>query len=331
MNNENIVPDDVFDFGMILDPDFSGLGNDDPIIDDIDNPVPTPEPEDPSDDDSDEDETDYKDIYNLLKSQNILVDDEEPEKVDLKTIAESLNKTKTSLRAEAAQSLISSLPPSFHAIAEYAMAGGKHIDEFYARQTKVSALEEVDLDNVSTQKEILRDYYKKTGNYSDVKIDKLISSLELSESLADEAEEAYEELKGIYKAAQDNLLKDEEAAAKQYRESITQAVEKLPSIPDDRKNKLKAFMINPVTRDGITTTDFTRALNTISSNYDHLAQLADIISEYDPKTGFDFGRFTSKGKSVALEDLKSKLGEVSSVKAKVGGSSNPTQAQKSID
>lgn len=137
--------------------------NDDPITDPvIETPVEDPIVEDPQpttdvDDDSTEDPV-AKEYYEFLKEYGVLStpDDFEfdgtPEKLQ-----QALDLTRESLKETTARSLWETLPEDFKPLLQYALAGGKSLDDYmeaYAQPDYTT----LDLSNPDNQRRVMYDY-----------------------------------------------------------------------------------------------------------------------------------------------------------------------------
>ncbi len=264
------------------------------------------------------DEGDYSDVYNFLHDQEIFPDSKE--KASLIDIQEGLKKAKETLKETVQAEVLGSLPEHWKGAIDYALKGGKDLESYYKTYIQVKTLDEYDLDDDEDQKQIVKAHMRKTTKYTDAKIDSIISRLEESNSLEQEALDAKEELKVLIEKEQEEFDKEQQQKADAMYTSISAAVDKSDTVQEARKGKLKAFLFNPVTRDNVTDTDFNRALRTISRNPEHLVILADILTEYREDKGFSFENITKKEKSSVVKSLKDKLDSISSVKNSVKGS-----------
>lgn len=154
----------------------------------------------------------------------------------------------------------------------------------------------------------------------------MVDKLDMAGTLAEDAEEAVSELKDIQAAQEAALIQQQETLREQQRQqaeetrrNISQIIDDYEAIQTNRKGKVKAFLFNTVTRDGTPNTDFNRVLQQISSNQEHLVQLADLLLDYDPKKGLKLDRFVSASKSKAAQQLRDKLESLDDTKTKVSG------------
>lgn len=145
-----------------------------------------------------------------------------------------------------------------------------------------------------------------------------------------EAVSAIEELKQAEKEVRDNLAnqtmqeqQQRELSQKQFRNDLSQVIEQANYIESARKNKVKSFLFNLSGTNDNVSTQFDRVLLSISSNKEHLTQLADILLDYDLNKGFNMERFYKKGSSQATKGLRDKLEDLSSnTKTKVTGTTS---------
>jgi len=217
---------------------------------------------------------------------------------------------------EAFDALWGRLPEDYQAALRYGLAGGGDIKDFVDRYAPSLDYDNIDLDDTQTQKQVLREYYKKTTKYDDDKINKFIARLEVTDDLLPEAEDAVEYLKTSLKEEQERLLEEQEKAREEFerqqaeaRNKVVSVIEEQENLPTRRKKSLQAFIYNPIGRGDTTDTDLNRTIQSIQSNPDHFVQLADILMDYDPKKGFDLSRFEKKGESKAASKFQKKLEE----------------------
>ena len=78
---------------------------------------------------------------------------------------------------------------------EYVKNGGK-FEDFYSRQQETLTLDNIDLEDETNQKAVIRDLMKRSG-YSDEQINRKISRYEDSDMLYEESEDALDRLKQI--------------------------------------------------------------------------------------------------------------------------------------
>lgn len=274
-----------------------------------------------------DDEYDYRAYYNLLKSQGILVLDDEYEFDDT---AEGLQKAfqdaQKNIYNNAYSSLRESFPEEFLPILEYVSKGGQDIKDLislYSEQQNVSSL---DVDTEANQVALLRAYLKETSSFSDEKINREIEKAKLGDFLLEEATEAKLELQKIYDKKKNEMAKAQEAAQlaeqekqDELRRQMNSVIEDSKVIAAQRKNKVKAFMFNVSEINGHKDTGFNRTLQQVAANPEHLIQLADMLLDYDSKKGFNVERLQEKSKAAAIRTFKEQLDAVTGAKAKVSG------------
>ena len=129
---------------------------------------------------------------------------------------------------------------------EYVKNGGK-FEDFYQKQSEGLSLENIDMEDETNQKAVIRELLKHS-NYSDEQINKKISRYEDNDMLYEESEDALDRLKQIRKQEVEEAAKQQEAFARQqeeqsraFFESVTKDINSLTdirgiSIPkEDRK------------------------------------------------------------------------------------------------
>lgn len=103
---------------------------------------------------------------------------------------------------------------------DYVKNGGK-FEDFYGVQRDSLNLDDIDLDDESNQKKVVRELLKLDG-YSEDRINKRIERFEDADMLYDEAEDAVDRLKEIKKQQTEQLQKEQEA----YRQQQEQDAQK---------------------------------------------------------------------------------------------------------
>lgn len=134
---------------------------------------------------------------------------------------------------------------------EYVKNGGK-FEDFYNVQSESIAYEDMDLDDESNQKAVIREYLKMSG-YTDQQINKKIERYEDADMLSEESEEAYDRLK---------LIKEQQI---QYRQQ--------------QQEQMRAEQERQVL-------EFTNGLNSTISNLDNIRGIS--IPKEDRKALFNY-------------------------------------------
>lgn len=129
---------------------------------------------------------------------------------------------------------------------EYVKAGGK-FEDFYSAQQEMMNLDNIDIEEESNQKAVVRELLKRSG-YSDEKINRRIERFEDADMLEEEAEDALERLKEIHQKELEDAQKEQyeyqqaqEQQAREFFDSVSKGINKLTNIrginvpTDDRK------------------------------------------------------------------------------------------------
>ena len=106
------------------------------------------------------------------------------------------------------------------ALDEYVRNGGK-FEDYYRKQQETLTLDNIDLEDETNQKAVLREFMQRAG-YSDEQINKKITRYEDSDVLYDEAEDALDRLKQIRQHEVEEAARQQEEAAK-YQEEQSKA------------------------------------------------------------------------------------------------------------
>lgn len=301
--------DDSEDGDTDYSDDDSDDGSDDESNDDSSNSTFTT-------DDEDEDTNIYTQHYQILKESGLVFEEDEAQPFDGSpdALAKVIEKTREEIWDKTAEALWSSLPEDFKPLLEYALSGGKDVTKFLTTVKPKTELTKLDVTQAEDQKEILKQYYKRTTKYTDERINKLIDKAALTDTLYEDATEAYEELKELYEADVKQIAIEEQRAQQekeqkeaQLRKVYSETIDKVEFIPKERKNKVKAYLFNVQVYDEEPDTQFNRTLKLISNNPEHLVQLADVLMSYDPKKGLTLDRIAKVEATKATKSLKDKL------------------------
>lgn len=305
------------------DDDFMGkmFETPDPIItpnvfepeENDDNPPVVPDPT-PSTDDSDDTILKY---VEFLK-QNELI--EFPPEYEFTGTPEQLEEvfthTKKATTAKAIDNIFDSLPEQFKPLFDYALRGGTSIDDYY-NTFVADPLDTVNLESAADQKRVIKEHYRHFTKFTDDQIDRRVAQISDEEDLKLEAQEAFNDLKAIRQEQQVKLLQDvaaqaeaERVATEQRTLELSRAIDATNLVHPQRKNKVKTFFFEPINVEGQVTTGFNYTIQSILSSPEHQAQLADILLEYDPTTGFSQERLEKKVKSKASQNFQKILEDV---------------------
>ena len=144
---------------------------------------------------------------------------------------------------------------------QYVKNGGK-FEDFYQTQQRTMSYDNIDIEDESNQKQVVRDYYKLQG-MSDEQINRKIERYEDADMLEDEATDAvnylkaYEEQRAQYMAQQQEAQRlAQEQQAMQFAQDLTNGINNLTnirgiSIPKEDKKALYDY-ITKTDADGLT-------------------------------------------------------------------------------
>lgn len=217
--------------------------------------------------------------------------------------------------------------------------------EYNKSITKYSQIDENSLsESEELQKQILKDYYKKTSKFSDEKIDKLIErSADLGE-LFEEASASLKELVEIQKEEeqlaieearkqQEQMLEQQKAQLEEFNKTVDNIKEIIPGlkVSDTLKNKIKKNITTPVAYD-----QYGNPLNKIGKYRLENPIQFEITLNYlfELTNGFtNFEVLGKTGKSKAFKELEEAAKSISSSDGGRAATSKPMDSdiKKSIE
>jgi len=107
-------------------------------------------------------------------------------------------------------------------------------------------------DNIDLQKNLIVDYMKKTTQFNDVKISKMIERLEDNAELEEEAKGSLVELRQLQDVEEQNALKQSQVELEQYKQNQTEMLTKLQSHIDTTTEIIPGVKVNKIMKDKIT-------------------------------------------------------------------------------
>lgn len=296
-------------------------------LDDLEGFVETEE-EEQEEEDSEEVDTPYSDYFNFLKEQNFLKTSEDFEfDGSAEKFEEALMQTEQTMAKEAMESLWSRLPAEYQKALSYSLNEGGSIKDYVRQFVDDIDYSNFSIDTETNQREVLKEYYKKTTKHDDAKIDRLLSKFDKDE-LYDEAQDALDYLRDAVEeekqAKLDRLAQEKADREKQVQESnqrIANLIKDTKSVPDKIKPKLSDFIFKPTKVGKESITPFASTMRNIQQNPEHFIQFASLVMNYSPDKGFDMSKFEQKGKSKATNEFRKKLEETVSVVSRSAPSS----------
>lgn len=118
---------------------------------------------------------------------------------------------------------------------EYVKNGGK-FEDFYSKQQEALTLDNIDLEDETNQKAVIRELLK-LSNYSDDQINKKIARYEDGDMLYEESEDALERLKDIRQRQveeanrqQEEFARQQEAQSREFFNNVTKSINELTDI-----------------------------------------------------------------------------------------------------
>lgn len=300
--------------------------------------------EDASDDDIDPASTDTSEspleaYYNFLVEQDLLY---LPEEFKFDGTPESFQKavqaSQENVELKGAQALWNRLPEDFQLVLEYGLNGGTDINKVRQIIDNQFNLSDANLEDVKTQKDLVRAHLSKTTRYSDKKIDKVINRLISVGELEEEAESALTELKDLQAEERKQLAERAAEETQQRQEQLKKSYEDFSQVVADLNGvskKQKDQIIRSIWTTGQygnheNISYFNYVDSQVKSNPQHLAQLAEMYLSYDPKKGFKSDVVTRKAKTELNKNFRNSIDKLTKGKSKVkGGSSSKLKGNRS--
>lgn len=282
---------------------------------DVIDPPDEPILEDPSEEDDAIDPDTLKAYFEQLKSVGLITTKDDFEfDGTFEKLDDAIEHTRQQNLNLVKEELQSKLPDDFKALIDYALAGGRSLED-YIQAYSGNNLENLDLSTLENQRLVLTEYYKQTTKYSDDKILRMVDKLETLGGIEEEAEDALAELLELKETRKAELIanaakeaENRKAAIEQETIAITNAIDS--SITDKpRAEGMKSFLFSPLKTEEGTTTKFKDTIRKISNNPEHLAQLVDILYDYDPKKGIKLTTLEKQTKDQGIRALKASVKE----------------------
>lgn len=293
--------------------------DDDDTPDEPDDDLNLPAFEEESEETEEEPNESLVNVFETLKESKALV---VPEDFEFDGTAEGLSTaietTFDSLRKSAQESLFNALDEDSKLALKYALVNKKPLYSYYQENDTANFdYDAFDLEEEADQAEIMKVYLSKTTSLTDAKINKQVELYKNSGQLMIEAKDAYTELVALQ---EEEKQKIEEALTKREKDNLktalevkqkrVEAINKLQDIEEGRRKKLIAFVANDVYVNGrnqVPTTEINNHIQSIARNPEHLAQLANLLVDYDPEKGIVLDRIVAKLSTQKAEDIKNKL------------------------
>jgi polyhydroxyalkanoate synthesis regulator phasin len=274
--------------------------------------------------------------FGILKDNGVLVT---PEDFEFDGTAdkfkEALEHSKKAYDDNAKERLMQKLPDAERRYFEYLVNGGDDLEEFQANYIDYDS---VDMSSEEVQKQVIAHQYKTTTRFSDERIQKLIDRSVSDGSLLDDATEAMSLLKSEQASKQQEILEANQRKAQarlekeaDFRNNVTTSISELDYLTAERQKKVKNFYVNPVTKSDGQKTEFTRVMDKLKSNPTHLAQLADILYEYNEKDGLNLDRLSKLKLSKKTKDFRTSIHEALNTKVNVASKGSTPPSKEKFD
>lgn len=274
--------------------------------------------------------------YELLRDNGILIPKEGYEFDGTpEGFKQVLDMSKDAYADIAKEQIMKKLDDKMRRLFEYALNGGESLEEF--NNTSID-YDSIDLSPVNTQKQVLAHHYQKTTKFTDAQIQRHIDRAVSDGSLFDEAADAIISLKALQSSENEAIskrnakrLEERREEEKQFRNSVATEIQGLEYIAAERQKKVKNFYSNPVTKPDGQLTEFNRVIRNIQTNPKHLAQLADILYDYDKKEGLNLDRLSKLKITKQTSDFKTQLQKALNTKVNVSSAGNTPPSKEQFD
>lgn len=332
--NDAVIEDTVDPVDPDNEPDPDDNDPDDPI-DPVDPQDPDPADPNPQDPVTPVEGADDNKAYfdTLVETGYLVVSDDFEYDGTAEKLEEALKYSDEAKASAIKESIFGAIPDTAKPLIKHLAAGGS-VQDYLDVYSELNP-SKVDLTSVYDQKRIVSEYFRQTTKFDETKIEKLINKMMDLDTLQEDAETYLEELKEMEDNRASSLATQTEEAKRQreqanvdYQNTLSNAIDKSTLIPVKRRQKVKDFFFKQVLHDNKKTSNYNKVINEVSSNPEHLAQLADILLDYDADKGFVMDRFERRGKNQANKSFKKTLNQKLDPKSKVTGKTSHSKTQQ---
>lgn len=220
-------------------------------------------------------------------------------------------------------------------IIEFGRNGGSGtaLNQFIQTQTSASQLEQLDTNNDEHAAYLVSQQLATSKTFSEEKINRMVQNMKDDGSLSEYAEEAKTQFLEYFNQQEQQLQNEQAQRFEAYKEKNNKASESLRGIAKNEKVYKKASsLLAPVRIDGepvgnlqgLPMLEYERIITEkISNNPEHLAQLVNILKDYDEENGFSGVDIQNK-KEKETKNNKSKLSRLKNIASR----GNTRSAQK---
>jgi hypothetical protein len=295
------------------------------------------------DDDNEEEveHSEYSEYYNFLKDQGLLILGEDFNfDGTLEGFQSAIETTKNNMANQGAMMIWNQLPDDYKLVLEHGLSGGNDINAVKEVISSQTNLDNLDIEDESTQERILESYLRRTTKYNDSRISRSIARLRNSGELEEEAESALNELKEIYKEEREALVQQEMQRKQENQQRLQESYSNFSQVVEDMglPESKKKRLVNSVWTVGDygeykDVSYFNYVDYQIKSNPEHLAQLAELYLDYDPERGFSSEKARKRAKSEVTKTFRDSIDNLSKTKSrtKSGKTHKPKTQAKDVD
>lgn len=264
---------------------------------------------------TDDDTEVFKSAFDLYKERGLITlpDDYKFEPTE-EGFQKALDDSAEAFRNSVIEDLKTDLPAEGLALVKYMREGGKDISKFIQVYSKPD-YSNMELSTDEDRKAVLTDYYKRTTKWSDERINKQLTNLDVTGDLEDEADTAKGELAALDEEEKQNLVKSaaDQAAARKVAEQ--EAFNSLSKVLEESKdingypvsktdvNTVIPFLLKPIKlKDGRITTAYNQKHNELMQNPKTAVLLAKLMA-----SNLDLSVLSKKQETVTTKTVKQKL------------------------
>lgn len=286
---------------------------------------------------------DIQNIITLMKeTQNYYLDDDYEIEFTEEGAEKLIEDNAIALREKQFNELLGSITDDrVKSVIEFGKNGGHGaaLNQFIQNQTSSAQIEQLDTSNDEHAAYLVSQQLATNKTFSEEKINRMVQNMKDDGSLSEYAEEAKSQFLDYFSKQEEQMKEEQLNRFNEYKERTKKANETLKGIAKNTKVfKKAASLLAPVRIDGnavgnlqgLPMLEYERIISEkISNNPEHLAQLVNILKDYDEESGFSGVEIQNK-KEKTTKSNKSKLSKLKSIASR-GNNRSYTKGSSFLD